>query len=230
MTSKTKKTLSVFVDEGGDFGPANAHSPLYVVAFVFHDQTADLGSKISYLSQLVSDCGYPGHAIHSYPLIRREAEYKNELSEIRFKLFRSLYLFAIHSEISYSSIVVEKKDCPNQESLVIRLSQEIHSFLDLHRSLFLTFDDIHVYYDSGQMTLRNILLATFAIDLPKPFTLRKVVPSDYVLFQVADMAVTIETLRWKVEKGKLTKWEIDFFGSKSQLEKSFLRQFAQKRI
>ena len=81
MASKQKKTLSIFVDEGGDFGPADPHSPLYVVSFVLHDQSVDLGPKISYLSELVANCGYPGHAIHTYPLIRREAEYKGELSE-----------------------------------------------------------------------------------------------------------------------------------------------------
>lgn len=230
MASKQKKTLSIFVDEGGDFGPADPHSPLYVVSFVLHDQSVDLGPKISYLSELVANCGYPGHAIHTYPLIRREAEYKGELFEIRYRLFRALYLFTIHSGINFASVIVERKDCPDQASLVIKLSQGIHSFLVGHREFFESFDDIHVYYDSGQMTLRNVLLTTFAIDLPRPFELRKVLPSDYALFQAADLAVTLETLRWKVENGKLTKWEIDFFGSKTQLAKSFLRQFGLKRI
>jgi len=76
--------LSIFVDEGGDFGPADSHSPLYVVAFVFHDQSVNLKSKIDYLSDLVARCGYPGHAVHTYPLIRREAEHKKELSEVRY--------------------------------------------------------------------------------------------------------------------------------------------------
>ena len=230
MAFKEKKTLSIFVDEGGDFGPADPHSPLYVVAFVFHDQSIDLKAKIEYLSELVSKCGYPGHAVHTYPLIRREAEYAEELSEVRYKLFRALYLFSMHADVGFGSVVVERKDCPDQESLVRKLSVEIHSFLTSHRDFFSSFDDIHIYYDSGQMLLRNILLTTFAIGMPKPFELRKVVPSDYALFQTADLCVTLETLKWKVGKGKLTKWEIDFFGSRAQLTKSFLRQFESKRI
>ena len=90
MAPKEKRTLSIFVDEGGDFGPADPHSPLYVVAFVFHDQSVDLKAKIDYLSELVAECGYPGHAVHSYPLIRREAEYAEELSEVRYMFFRAL--------------------------------------------------------------------------------------------------------------------------------------------
>ena len=230
MAPKEEKTLSIFVDEGGDFGPADSHSPLYVVAFVFHDQSAELKPKIEYLAELVGKCGYPGHAVHTYPLIRREAEYQNELSEVRYKLFRALYLFSLHADIRFGSVVVERRDCPNQESLVRKLSVEIHSFLTSHRDFFASFDDIHVYYDSGQMILRNILLTTFAIDMPRPFELRKVVPSDYALFQTADLCVTLETLNWKIGKGKLTKWEIDFFGSKTQLYKSFIRQFELKRI
>ena len=70
-TPKEKRTWGVFVDEGGDFGPADPRSPLYVVAFVFHDQSVDLKTKIDCLSGLVAKCGYPGHAVHSYPLIRR---------------------------------------------------------------------------------------------------------------------------------------------------------------
>ena len=50
------------------------------------------------------------------------------------------------------------------------------------------------------------------------------------VFQTADLCVTLETLRWKAAKGKLTKWEIGFFGSKTQLVKSFLRQFELKHI
>ena len=230
MANKKEKTLSIFVDEGGDFGPFNPRSPLYVVSFVLHDQSIDLGPRISYLSELVASCGYPGHAIHTYPLIRREAEYKDERSDVRYRLFRALYLFTIHSEINFASVIVERKDCPDQASLVIKLSQEIHFFLANHGKFFESFDNIHVYYDSGQMTLRNIMLTTFAIDLPRPFELRKVLPSDYALFQVADLAVTLETLRWKTERGKLSKWEIDFFGSRTQLAKSFLRQFDLKRI
>ena len=64
MAPKEKRTLGIFVDEGWDFGPADPHSPLYVVAFVFHDQSVDLKTKIDYLSEFVAKYGYPGHAVH----------------------------------------------------------------------------------------------------------------------------------------------------------------------
>ena len=100
MAPKEKRTLSIFVDEGGDFGSADPHSPLYVVAFMFHDQSMDLKTKIDYLSELVAKCGYPGYGVHSYPLIRREAEYAEELSEVRLKRLRAVFLMDLPSSQS----------------------------------------------------------------------------------------------------------------------------------
>ena len=36
------KELSVFVDESGDFGGYEIHSPYYIVTMVFHDQDIDI--------------------------------------------------------------------------------------------------------------------------------------------------------------------------------------------
>lgn len=32
------KELSVFIDESGDFGAYEPHSPYYIITMVFHDQ------------------------------------------------------------------------------------------------------------------------------------------------------------------------------------------------
>lgn len=40
------KTLSIFVDESGDFGSYTKHSPYYIIAMVFHNQTIDLAEHI----------------------------------------------------------------------------------------------------------------------------------------------------------------------------------------
>lgn len=39
------KVLSVFIDESGDFGPYEAHSPYYLVAMVLHNQDIDISDK-----------------------------------------------------------------------------------------------------------------------------------------------------------------------------------------
>lgn len=54
----SKKTLSVFIDESGDFGPYEPHSPYYLVALVLHEQNFDITEDIkvfdSHLSNLKS--------------------------------------------------------------------------------------------------------------------------------------------------------------------------------
>ncbi len=40
------KELSIFVDESGDFGEYNHHSPYYIITMVFHNQNDDITKDI----------------------------------------------------------------------------------------------------------------------------------------------------------------------------------------
>ena len=48
------KTLSVFIDESGDFGEVSPHSPCYLVSLVLHDQSIDISKQISELKRRVT--------------------------------------------------------------------------------------------------------------------------------------------------------------------------------
>lgn len=67
--------LSIFIDESGDFGQFDPKHPMYYVAMVMHEQTNDISSNIATLDTLISNWGYPNHAIHTGPLIRKEGVY-----------------------------------------------------------------------------------------------------------------------------------------------------------
>ena len=41
------KELSIFVDESGDFGEYNYHSPYYIITMVFHNQAVDISKEIA---------------------------------------------------------------------------------------------------------------------------------------------------------------------------------------
>lgn len=69
------KTLSVFIDESGDFGKYDPKSSYYYVSMVLHDQSVDISSEIENLEERVANYGYPHHAIHVGPIIRREKAY-----------------------------------------------------------------------------------------------------------------------------------------------------------
>ena len=85
------KELSIFIDESGDFGKFNKISPYYIVTMVFHDQSNDIKEHLYSLEHELSYLGYPNHCLHAGPIIRMEAEFKNEDIVIRRKL---LHLFA----------------------------------------------------------------------------------------------------------------------------------------
>lgn len=54
------KELSVFVDESGDFGEYDFHSPFYIISLVFHDQENDISEDINRLEQELSYIGWFG--------------------------------------------------------------------------------------------------------------------------------------------------------------------------
>ena len=107
----SKRTLSVFVDESGDFGSYEIHAPYYLVSLILHDQRIDISEEIklfnSHLLYLRHEC----HAIHTGPLIRRESTYKNDLIEERKYLFNALFNFARKIPFYYFSVKIKKNEC-----------------------------------------------------------------------------------------------------------------------
>lgn len=41
------RELSIFVDESGDFGEYEKHSPFYIITMLLHDQNADIRTKFA---------------------------------------------------------------------------------------------------------------------------------------------------------------------------------------
>lgn len=51
------KELSIFIDESGDFGEYDYHSPWYIVTMVFHEQEASIQEPMEYLNRELSLLG-----------------------------------------------------------------------------------------------------------------------------------------------------------------------------
>lgn len=69
------KELSVFIDESGDFGAYEPHSPYYIITMVFHDQDSLIETAVMNLEEELSYINLRNHCIHSGPLIRKEEDY-----------------------------------------------------------------------------------------------------------------------------------------------------------
>ena len=168
--------------------------------------------KISVMEARASNNGYPNHAIHTGPLIRRENVYINEQMEDRKHLFNILYFFTVQLPIHYFCAKVNKAECADDIQQTARLSRAITTELQANLEYWSSFDKIIVYYDNGQTQLTRIITSVFNT-LFSNVEMRRVRPVDYKLFQVADLICTLEMLSDKAEHNGFSKSETEFFGS-----------------
>ena len=59
------KELSVFIDESGDYGEYDYHSPYYIISMVFHDQAVDIEDAVRKLNQELSYMDLDDLCIHT---------------------------------------------------------------------------------------------------------------------------------------------------------------------
>ncbi len=225
----SEKILSCFIDEAGDFGKYEVHSPFYIVSIVLHNQAYPIQSEIDGLESYLSIHNYANHAIHTGPLIRRETDYIGLTTEERKKLFLLLYRFAIKLPIQFFSISVRKSECQNIDELESRLTKALKSELSRNSEYFHSFDKIVIYYDNGQKYLKRIINVLFNT-LFSNVEIRNVRPMDYKLFQVADLICTLEHIKCKGELGIFSNSEKEFFSTRHDFYKNFWRKINNKRI
>ena len=157
----------------------------------------------------MSELELSDHTIHVGPIIRQE-EYRNMSFDKRKRILRNLMTFFRKTNIRYKTLHVEKKNLKDDIELVSVLSKELSRFINNHLDYFLSFDIVKVYYDNGQIPVTRILSTALSILLSN-VEFRKVMPSDYRLFQVADMLCSIELIKLKLKHSKLSNSEIAFF-------------------
>lgn len=221
--------LSVFIDESGDFGPYEHHAPYYIITLLFHEQRFDISDQIEHLKKHLVEQGFTAtHAIHSAPLIRREKDYSGmDLTSWR-KLFRSLFNFMRLCDISYKSFVFRKSEFADHDKMVSRISRDASLFLRDNLAFLQGFDKIIVYYDNGQKEITNLVNTLFNAFLEAD--VRKVSPSEYSLFQAADMFCTLTLLEEKLTHEGLSKSEDEFFMGTRSLKKNYLKPIARKQL
>jgi len=62
------------------------------------------------------------------------------------------------------------------------------------------------------------------------YDIRKVLPNEYRLFQVADLICTLELLELKMQSREMTRSEKLLFHSKRELKKDFLKGMHKKEF
>lgn len=223
------KELSIFVDESGDFGEFDSHTPFYILSLVLHDQKVDIKDDLALLESEMRNIGWPDHCIHAGPIIRAEYEYKECSLHERQQIIRRLMTFTRKLDIRYKSIYVEKKKELDEIELTGKLSRQLADLVRQNTNFFSEYDIVKVYYDNGQTQVTKILVSVFTT-LLNNVKFIKVIPSDYRLFQVADLICTLKLTELKLERHILSKSEQYFFQDDRTFRKNYLKPLDKKQL
>ena len=222
------KELSIFIDESGDFREYSFHSPYYIVTMVFHNQSHKIDDAIMHLETSLSTHRLDNHCIHTGPIIRKEENYKYLDVIERRKILNKMVVFFRKVDIKYKCFYIEKQHIDDIIEASGKLSKLISMFIREHYAEFLTFDIVKIYYDNGQIELTKILSSVFNAMLPK-IEFRKVLPSEFKLFQVADLLCSFCLIDLKLSHGCcLSHSELTFFGNLRDLKKNYLKPIKKK--
>ena len=221
--------LSIFVDESGDFGEYDFHAPFYIISMVIHDQSIDIEEDLLKLEREMENIGWPKHCIHAGPVIRSEYEYKEYGLEERQKILKRLMTFIRKLDIRFKSIYIEKKHIEDSVEATGKLSKQLAAFIRANMDYFFGFDQVKIYYDNGQVEVTRILSSVFNTLLDN-VEFKKVIPSDYRLFQVADLVCTLKLTELKMENHLLSKSEKFFFKDERTLRKNYLKPLREKEL
>lgn len=210
--------LGIFVDESGSFDSSVIPSRFYVIALLFHDQSADATPAVEELERQLAALGHSGLCIHSGPLVRREERFRNMDLAMRRRLFSRMVAFTRKAPIGYRAFCADKKFVSGAAAIGQTLLEQIRRFVEDAHERFSRFRKIKVYYDNGQHQVKRILEDAFRF-LPVEFK-DEVLPERYRLFQAADMLCTVELLKIKLMSGlPMTKSEEVFFRSRRDFRK-----------
>lgn len=223
------KELSVFVDESGDFGEYDYHAPFYIISFILHNQEVDIGEDVAKLEKEMTYLGWSNHCVHVGPAIRGEYEYANIEPINRQKIVKRIATFTRKLNIKVKSFYVEKKHVEDSVEMTGKLSKQISIFIKDNMEYFLDYNSIKIYYDNGQVEVTRILSSVFNALLDN-VEFKRVIPSDYRLFQVADLICTLKLIELKRNNNILSKSEKLFFVDDRTLKKNYLKIVESKEM
>lgn len=194
---------------------------------MFLNQINDIQSDFSHFTDELAYLNLSNHSVHVVPIICSEEEHKGMSLDERRKILKKLMAFIRHIDISYKTIYIEKKHIKDSIEATGKLSKQLSSLIRENMDLFCSFDVVKIYYDNGQVEVTRVLSSVFILENVE---FRKVIPSQYRLFQVADLICTLKLTELKLENHTLSKSEKAFFEDERTLKKNYLKPIKKKEL
>ena len=107
--------------------------------------------------------------IHTGPIIRKEEIYEEMEIDERRRIFNKMVAFIRQINIRYKCFYIEKKHISDVVEATGKLSKQISRFVNDNYEELLSFDDVKLYYDNGQVEVSKILSSVFNTLLPYVF-------------------------------------------------------------
>ena len=221
-----KQQLDIFIDESGDFSLFSKENPLYSVAFVIVKKDDDNDSPINKFNNYLNNLFGGNHFVHVGNLVRAEKPYEDMAREERWHLFYALFLLARHAKYSVLTSTTIKGD--SEEKTLLNLTKSIISTINDNRMILKKYN-LTLHYDFGQGPLAGIITSSFLSSFPD-CKIVKTPQSQNPFMQIADLFAYTELLKYKVNKGFLTKSETNFFGGISNLKKNYIKALDKKYL
>ena len=229
------RTVSVFVDESGNFGDIEDPARYCIVTVVIHDQSIDISRQIAELDKANEDLGLdPSTFIfHTAPLIRQDGVFAAMSRKMRARILDRMLTFVRHTEFRFASFSVDTDFFDDSEKANQRLAADLIGFVSRQCRGLLATDEIKIYYDAGQKAVTKILADAFeeqSLGLHVSFS-QGVEHLKYKMLQVADLLCTLDLIALRIKDGTgLNLAEKRFFSSPRILRRNIFKIIEPKRI
>ena len=231
---KTSKTISIFVDESGNFGDLSDPARYCIIAFVIHDALSDISRFGEDLDRAYSDLGLDPSTFlfHTAPLIRQEGVFSAMNRRMRGRILERMLTFVRRVDFRYRCFCLDTKFANSADQIFERLKVEIGNFLTAYFPDQSGVQGVSVYYDAGQKAVSRLLQEVFAevVSISVAFV-EGVRQIDYKLFQVADLVCTTSLIEQRLTDGlPMTHSEMRFFGGPRDFKRNILKKIKAKEI
>ena len=225
------RTLSIMIDEAGNFDMEHYSNPFYCLTLVFQDQDIDISSDIVLFNSILESTGFQSErAVHASPLIRKEFPYQEIEKRERKRLFSKMTAFVSHLPIRYKTFFFDKKQTDSDKTFLAKMLNEVREFIKENLSFFHSFDSQIIYYDRGQRQISSLIKSSFEYIFKTTLDIRLAFQNDYKLLQAADFLCTIEYTKKKWDLGIETKSERDFFESRRYFVQNYYHKVKKLQL
>ena len=232
------RTLKVFIDESGTYrntgdGEIIVNDRFYAISLVFYEDDDSNLQLIRNLNEHLKVVGYKESIkVHCMPLINRDDQFsKTFLPENVRYIFGAMNFYLRKMPIKHITILLD--NLKTDRSFNSYFETEIQKVLNNNAAFFKQYDQIALYYDNGQIIVKQIVKNSFdATGISVEFIPIGIQEDDkYRLYEMCDYLCSMTLSGYRLENSCSTKAEKSLFGhSYRDFRKTYLSAIEKTKL